>query len=311
MKIRFHATAFILAALLLAAACPRQAQARDYVMLIPMVEGLAEGAFSKVLKDFTAAVSKKTGIPLKWDDMKYPKGAKIGKKVLEAVKAGKADVVQMNGLDYLMVKNEVDDLMYPVFSMTLMKKPYTEACAFVRADSPYKTIADLKGKRWGGTDTMHSRYLMLLEGIDKPVDDHFGSMSYILDSDTKKPLDALLANKIDIYITSGFVVDMVRNADKNYAKGIRELKCAEYEHNWIFFASKKMDKEHIKTLVKTILQAHKDKDFAQFHFMLTAIKGNFIPFKAEELDTTKKILKLATDKGWLKEEQAWLKKHQD
>jgi ABC-type phosphate/phosphonate transport system substrate-binding protein len=309
MKTFARSTALALAALFFLAVFARPAPAKDYVMLVPMVEGLAEGSFAKVLKEFTATVSKKTGIPLRMEDMKYSKGAKIGKKVLDMVKAGKADVAQMNGLDYLMIKKDVDEVMYPVFSMTLMKKPYTEACAFVRADSSYKTIADLKGKKWAGTDTMHARYLMHIEGIDKPMAEFFGSMAYLLDSDTTKPLDALLAGKMDVYITSGFVVDMVRNANKDYAKGIRELKCAEYEHNWIFLASKNMDKEDIKTLVKTILRAHKDKDFAQFQFMLTAIQGNFIPFKAEEMETTKKILKLALDKGWLKEEQAWLKKN--
>jgi ABC-type phosphate/phosphonate transport system substrate-binding protein len=284
------------------------ARAKTYNFMIPVVKGLSVKAVPKMMDDFTKVISKKLGIDLQMTELPYYKGTKAAQGILKSVKSGKTDFTYIGAMEYLDNKSAIDAEMIPFFTLTMMKKKYSVACAYVKKDSTYKNMKDLRGKRWGGTETVPVRVLMYKDGVNEPMSKFFGSMSFVDDANVTKPLDKLLNNQLDVYVTMSYIVDMMKAANKDYATKLRELSCLEYEHNWIFFYKKGTPPDIVNGLKNSMLNVHKDQAFAQFRFILTAIQGNFVDFDPKDLDNTKKIYKFAKENGWFDEEKAFVSK---
>lgn len=282
---------------------------KKYVFMIPVLKGLSMGAVSKMMDDFTKIISKKMGLTVEMQEYQYKKGTKPAKSIIKKVKAGKVDFTYFNGLEYVMNKKLVDKYMKPMFTITMLNKPTSEVCAYVLKDKNFKELKDLKGKRWGGTDTIPTRWLIYTQKSKSPLKKYFGKMVYINDTNASDALDALLAGKIDVYVSQKHIVEMMRNSKADYTQKITPLVCADYEHNWVFFYEKDADESVVKEFRGRMLNVHKDKDFAQFKFLLTAIKGHFVPYESDQLKTTIKIAKLAKKYDWDKEEKSFLSKY--
>jgi ABC-type phosphate/phosphonate transport system substrate-binding protein len=296
-----------LALIALVAAGPSRANARDYVLMLPVVKGLSMGSLSRLMDDFTKVMSAKLNVKFTMKEYSYPKGYKVSMDLLQQAKAGKADFLYMDSIEYLLNKKEIDKVLTPYFTILMLKKNQTDVCAYVKKDSPYKSMKDLKGKTWGGVETLPARYLMYMDGVKTPMAKFFGKLKYVNDADITKPLDAIIAGDIDVYVTSSFIVEMAKGAKDVYRKDMRELSCETYEHNWIFFHKNDVPEDMAKKVKTALLRAHKDKDFAQFQFLLKAIQGNFADFEFKNMGHTAKVAKLIVDNGWLDEEQAFLK----
>ena len=284
---------------------------KKYIFLVPVLKGLSMGAVSKMMDDFTKVISKKMGVTVEMTEYEYKKGTKPAKSIVKKVKAGKADFTYFNGLEYVMNKKLVDKYMKPMFTITMLNKPTSEVCAYVLKDKDYKDIEDLKDKEWGGTDTIPTRWLLYTQKIKSPLKKFFGKMTYIDDTNAGTALDALVGGKIDVYVSQKHIVEMMRNSKPEYAQKTKSLVCADYEHNWIFFFDENTDMKVVKEFRNYMLNVHKDKDFAQFKFLLTAIKGHFVPYDPNELKTTTKIAKLVKKYDWDKEEKSFLSKYID
>ena len=302
-------TAALIAALsaLTAAAA---AAADSYVIDIPVLQGLSVGAIPKMMKDVAVVLSKKTGANITTREMSYKNGedADVFKRIIKDFRDGKADFALIHSpQQYVKFKSEADAVMTPFFAISINNKTQTSVCAYVRADSPIKTVADLKGKTWGGAHTMQARFLLNANGFNSPAKDFFGKLVFVDDTNVTTALDALLTGRMDVYTGISFIEQMARGANKKYATDIREFGCREYEATWLFVYRKGVGSDVVAKFKNIMLNAPKDKDFAQFKFLLTALKGKFVDFNPESLAVTQKTVQLSKKYGWEKEEKSFLK----
>jgi len=287
------------------------AAADKYVVALPVVEGLSVGSMPKLVKDVVNVMNKNTGLNFEVNEIKYKKGEleSIFLRSFKEVKDGKADFLYVvSPIQYIKYKAQVDALMTPVFAVQLDGKRSSNVCAYVKKDSPYKSLADLKGKVWGGVHTMEARALMNAQGINTPMAGYFKDLVFVDDAVLTQPFDALRSGKIDVNTTVSYIANMILNANKEYSSSIREIGCTEYEHNWMFLAKKTVPKDVVEKIKKELLSAHKNKDYAQFKVLMMAVKGRFVEFEPSALEHTAQLAALSKKYGWEKEEQDFVKK---
>lgn len=296
-----------LAALLIILFAGAAAQAKPYKFFVPISEGLSMGSLSNVLKDLAKTAQAKTGIQIQVVDYTYAKGEDVMSKLVDMFKKGDIDFAYMFSQDFIKYAKTGDNTIVPFFTITLFDKNYAEMCVYTRKDDNLKTLQSLKGSIWGGAHTVAMRYILYKNGIDQPVDKYFSRMVFINDSNTAAMLDALLDHQIDAAVMASFQTGMVRANNKKY-NALAETNCTEYEHNWVFVHRRDLDKDVAAKLKKTFLNAHKDRDFSKFHFLMKAIQGHFVDIAIKDLKTTKDIVDLAQDNGWYDEEKAFISK---
>lgn len=300
------------AAFFISAALPSRSSAdgKKYKIAVPVVQGLSVGSLSKMLKDMAVIIGKKSGIQLEVKEMNYKKGEDDESflRVMNDMKSGGSDFAMVNSpVRFVKFEKQAGEIMIPSFTTTLFNKKSSYACAFVRKAEPANSIADLKGKRWGGVHSFEARYLMHLAGINSPMKEFFSKVSFVDDTKLSDPLDALLANKIDVHVTLNYIGEMAIASNKKYQDGIRKFGCQEFEHNWIIFYKKGTPPDVVNKLKAIMLNVHKDKDFAQFKFLLSAIKGHFVDYDPNDMKTTRQIASLMVKHGWDKEEKEFVK----
>jgi len=300
---------FILVFLLCGAWVRPARGAEKYVFQVPMVEGLSVGGLASAFEAFMQIMSKKTGLQVDCQYYPFIKGSRPGRRILNKMKKGDIHFTYLYANEYLLMKDEVDAVMTPLFTIEMLKKNQTGVCALVRADAPYKSMAGTKGARWGGSETMRSRFLLHNDGVDQTLASFYKNMKYIDDGNIMVPLDELIDDKIDVYVTYALLYYMIANNNPKYKKEVKPLACADYEHNWIFFARNDVPPEVAKQVRATMVGAYKDPDYAKYRFLFKAIQGRFSPFDPKELNVTEKTVKLIKKHGWLEEETAFLKKH--
>lgn len=128
-------------------------------------------------KPVKAYLEKSLGVEIKWRSATDYAG------VIEGLKAGKIDIARLGPASYakawMVMKGEVEPLVgeldkrgdFGYFSVVIVKK-----------DSPYKTIEDLKGKRFAFADPNSTsghqapRYFLSEAGVD--ADEHFGQIAF-------------------------------------------------------------------------------------------------------------------------------------
>jgi ABC-type phosphate/phosphonate transport system substrate-binding protein len=310
MKVRLPAALAAVLLLLAAAFSGNAAAAEKYVLALPVVEGFGAGTLPKMLTELAKAISKKTGYDIQVKQIPYKKGEDdaLFLRLLKEFKAGNADfTIVSSPIRFVKYEKQANDVMIPTFTTSIFGKKQEEVCVYVRKDDPAKTFTDLKGKRWGGLHTMSTRLLMNASSINSPMKDFFSGVKYIDDTNITQPLDMLMANKIDAHVTTSYVARMAIGGNKKYQAGIREFGCKDYELNWLFVYRKGVPPAAVEKIKAEMLKAHKDKDYAQFKFMLSAIKGQFVDFATGDLQTTRTTTALMLKFGWEKEEKEFLK----
>ena len=295
--------ALVLAALFAAPA----ATAKPYTFFVPISEGLSMGSLSNLLREMGKTAEEKTGIEIEVVDYTYQKGEKVRHKVVDMFQNNNADFGYMFAQDFIKYAKTGDNTIVPMFTITLFNKPYSEFCFYTRKDENHESLEDMQGLIWGGAHTVAARYILYKNGIDEPLDEFFSNMVFINDSDTAAMMDALLDHQIDVAVMASFQTGMVTANNKKY-NALAETHCTEYEHNWVFVRHRDLPKDLVNTIKKTFLRAHKDRDFAKFHFIMQAIQGHFVDIDIKDLKTTKEIVDLAEEHGWYEEEEEFIEK---
>ena len=303
------AAVLLLAVFVSARGLAQESKSRKYIFQVPMVKGLSMGSMSQSFNSYMNAMSNLLGIKVEYQEYQFQKGTHPADDILKMVKAGKVDFTYLYASEYVMIKDEVDKVMTPFLTITMLKKRQTGVCAYVKKDAPYEKLSDLKGKKWGGTETMRTRFLLHREGIDEPLAKFFGSMTYIDDGDIRKPLDEVIDGKIDVYTAYELLASMLKSNNRKYVDELKQVGCGDFEHNWIFFYKNDVPKDIVGMVGRSMLQAHKDKELVHFKLLLTAIKGNFEKYDPKDLAATVKTVELMKKFKWMDEEQSFLKPH--
>ena len=125
---------FVLIMCVVCAAGLRPARAADtYVFQVPMVEGLSVGGLASAFEAFMQILSKKIGVQVDCEYYPFTKGSRPARKILNMVKKGDVHFTYLYASEYMMMKDEVDRVMSPMFTILMLKKNQTGVCALVRA----------------------------------------------------------------------------------------------------------------------------------------------------------------------------------
>jgi ABC-type phosphate/phosphonate transport system substrate-binding protein len=309
-KLMSRVTAIVILSLALACAAPAFA-ANKYVLDVPIPQGLSAGSLEKMLTELCKVLSKRVGVEISVKELKYPKGSdeEIFMTTLKDIKAGKADMALVAApLQYAKHKSEMDAVATPFLTLTLNNKTQGDICGYVRKESPYKSISDLKGKTWGGITTAQTRYFMFTKGINSTMKEFFGARKFIDDTNITSPLDQLLAKNVDVYFSPSYIYEMAKGGNKRYSSELRSFGCVDFEHSWFFVYRKSSSKDVMDKIKSIMVASDKDKDFKQFMFMLAAIKGKFVPYSASAMATTEKVgAAYKKNPGWEKEQTEFIK----
>lgn len=282
--------------------------------LLPVSEGLGSEGFTKMMTKLTGAVGEATGYGVNYEQIKYKIGSTADDIVYEKLKKGEAQISYVNSEEYVANTKKWDDIFVPAFTLMFNNKVYNEYCLYVPKDSNIKTVADAKGKTWGGVNTIYTRLILHDNGYDVPLSDFFSEAKYIVDSPVTHAIEAQQKGDIEVFTAVKSHIMMGGGVPKSGASDgkdtitYRELKCTEGNYGWVFGFSKTVDKPTMIDVTKSILKAHKDKEFSEFRVLFMAIKGNFERFRPEDLERTREIVHLSKELGWKKEELEHWKK---
>ena len=263
-------------------------------------------AIDSFLKTWEKVTLKATKLRMKFINYKYTPLEEPMNHILTEMNRNKVDFAMVFPAEYLIWLMHNRSNAVPLAGFTMFGKPYYSVCFYVRKDSAFKTILDLRGKRWGGTRTREMRFSMYESGIDEPVAKFFSEMKYIENTQGPPLFDALLTGKIDTFAMPDFQFKMLTNANKKY-RAIAPLNCREYEYNWMIVYRKGIPEEDVMKFKELLLTSHVNKDAAPLKFLFTVTKGRFISLDLKDLKNTKRIAELTDKKGWLKEEQDFIK----
>ena len=294
---------------LLAAAGLAKKSSKTYTFKMPVPKGLSMGSIPKLLQSAEDAIEKKTGMRIKVVEHPYAPMDDPVPDMLSDMDKKKLDFAMVFAVEYLRYKNKHKKLKArPLFTISMFGKTTYDVCVWTRKDDNIKKVKDLKGKTWGGSHTTYASYLLYKNKIKTDLDDFFGDMEYIADENVTDVMDPLLKKKIDVFIMPDYQVDMVRNADKKY-RAIDKSHCTEFEHNWLVVYRKGISKSGVKKFKKAFLNAHKDRDFRQFEFLMKAIEGRFVDYDSKKMKTSNKVAKLMDKYKWRDKEKAFMKKN--
>lgn len=298
-------------ALFLALAPGVCASAETYTFIMPVPKNLSIGSIAQLTKNAGAAINKKTGLNIVVQEYEYSYLDEPMFKLLDKLNAGQLDFLLAFPADYMRykIKNPKDKSL-PLFTVSMFGRHTHDVCFYTRASDGMSKPADLKGKSWGGARLRYPQYLLHEAGIDADPNKFFGKLAFMQEENINEMLDRVLKGDIDAISMPTYQVNMVINADKKY-KAIKSFGCKEYEHNWIIVYRKGIPKEHAEALKDAFLTAHKNKEFAQFKFLLTAIKGRFEAVDIQDLKNSIRIAKLMNKYKWIDKETAYLKKYKD
>lgn len=307
MKRFFHTTIAAFAVLLIVAATAAAAEGgKTYKIIFPIANGLSIGSTSQMVKEIGNATRKRTGLSIEMTEFRYQRDLDVAKSMMDLVKKNNLDFALISARDFARIDKKNKGVLVPMATITFFGKPVTSACMYTRKADNIKSAGDLKGKVWGGTSMIPVRYLLIKSGIKTPMKQFFGKQVFIIDENITNVMNALLDKKIDVFALQSLQFDMAKNADKKYA-AIEPQFCAEYEHSWILVARNNVPSDVVEKVKTVFLNSYKDKEFAQFKFLFTAIKGRFIAFDPTKMKATEEVLSLMEKNNWEKEDMAFIK----
>jgi ABC-type phosphate/phosphonate transport system substrate-binding protein len=286
-----------------------KAEGKQLVFITPTLIELANTSLGKMISDITVVLSKETGLDIKMDRPTYGHGDIATVLVLNAMKANKAQLGYVNGLEYADLMGKYPPNMFrPEFTIAFNGKKNREECMYVAKNSTVTDIKSMKGLVWGGEETYPARMLLHENGIDTPLASFFKQVKYVNTSPVTTVVEALMKGEIDAFTAekalmklSGGMVGSDKSKQVSASSAVKEVGCILYDNNWIFGFRNDVPKDISNKITQTMLSAHKDKAFKGFQFMFIAIKGNFVPFTDADFQRTLEIKKVKDKYGWEKE----------
>lgn len=267
--------------------------------------GVSAAQIDALYDKVSQIVMKKTGIKIEFVT------AEDSDEIIERLKSGEVQMASLESQVYIdAIESNVP--IRPVLNFTIKKKQYTPICIFVRKDSPEaEGLESLRGKRltlYGSWDWAYLQKYLVDNGIEENVTDYFSKV--LFGTNAQSELYSLVFKKADVMVASESSFIMESRLDKRFKK-IMKLECMGDYPNGPTVVRTDVDEEDVETLSKMLLNAHKDKDFKEFHMYFIAGEGHFTRVNAEYYEPFQERIAAAREAGWFEDYEKWKEQQQE
>ncbi|HOY64298.1 MAG: ABC transporter, phosphonate, periplasmic substrate-binding protein [bacterium ADurb.Bin236] len=283
-----------------------RSEAREkYVLKLPVIEGFATDKLMTMFQDMAKVISQKIDADITVDKLTFRHGDRM--VAVRDLETGAADFAYLNGMEFAEYqKSGKKDLMM-LFTLSMNKSTILNQCLYVRKGE-IMTVEALRGKKWGASQLLPTRFLLYKKGINEPLEKFFSSVRFVSDAPIPNIVGALDAKDIDVFSAAESAVRLSGELNKKSAT-FAPLYCEPFESTWVFVARSGVPSPVALKLRDIMTTAHRNPEFNGFKFAFAMIDGNFTALdeRAKKLNET--TYELVRKNGWLKEEDAFIKKH--
>lgn len=280
---------------------------KEFVATFPVHNEYKISYIQQFFEGIDSIIEKKLGVPVKIQEYPYSYLDEPVAGILDLMNEGKTDFAMIYPVEYHYYLMDHKTNAIPIFVLEMNGNKYAKMCLYTRKEDNITDIKQLKGKTWGGARTRNVRYLLYKEEIDDPVDEYFGKMVFITDSQPKLHVESLLKKEIDVFTLPDVNIKLFLGGNKKDMEKIRVSGCEEYLNSWLFVVRKDVPVEIREKAKDIFLNLHDDPDFGQFRYSLRVIKGKFTEVTVSDIYDAMKSAVAYKNHGWLKEEMDFLK----
>jgi len=280
-------------------ACRVLSQAKVYTFSLPILDEIAGSNLGIMLNDVVKVISEKTGIKSEVKKRTFTRGEQTLPITRQSFEKDNTDFGLVFSEDYvrLIKENDRNPVIVPLAVLSMNGHKEMEICFYVKKNSSYNKVGDLKGGKVGAATASSIRYLLHKEaGYDDSLFNFFSDVKFISDMNVSDLVKSTIAGEIDTFAVNKYSYAIANKGPE--AGQLKTLACAPYVLNFIIAAHRGVDPV-LTSKVKTLfLKAHKDEAFSRFKFLFTAIKGKFENISKDDLKNTRAVMELLEKYNW-------------
>jgi ABC-type phosphate/phosphonate transport system substrate-binding protein len=292
------------------AAAQQNQNGAKFLFIAPMFNiqgaGISIDAIRQIGENMIGMLKKRVGVDVEYEMVG---SAEMGQEealdlAMERLKTG-GDMSWMDYPHYLKALKAG----LPIGIVAMMQigdSPLYKNCLYALKNSPYKTAADLRGKRTAGgpsLDWASMRSLLYANKIDERPDRFFDDLVPM--STFFASMNGVLLKRLDAVLLSEPIFNLFRKNNPNYDK-LAPVVCAEGSPNtFIPVYRKTVDPKILAALRSLIFNADTDKDMGAVRPFLEAANIKFVEPDEASLKRIDRLYREAEERGWFKEEKQY------
>ncbi len=276
-----------------------------YVLKLPVIEGFATDKLMTMFQDMARVISKKIDADITVDKLTFRHGERM--VAVRDLETGAADFAYLNGIEFAEYQRTGKKDLMMLFTLSMNKSTILKQCLYVRKGE-IMTVEALRGKKWGASQLLPTRFLLYKKGINEPLEKFFSSVRFVSDAPIPNIVAALDSKDIDVFSAAESAVRLSGELNKKTATFV-PLYCEPFESTWVFVARSGVPSTVALKLRDIMTTAHRNQEFNNFKFAFAMIDGNFTALDERAKNLNDSTYELIRKNGWLKEEDAFIKKH--
>jgi len=276
-----------------------------YVLKLPVIEGFATDKLMTMFQDMARVISKKIDADITVDKLTFRHGERM--VAVRDLETGAADFAYLNGIEFAEYQRTGKKDLMMLFTLSMNKSTILKQCLYVRKGE-IMTVEALRGKKWGSSQLLPTRFLLYKKGINEPLEKFFSSVRFVSDAPIPNIVAALNSKEIDVFSAAESAVRLSGELNKKTATFV-PLYCEPFESTWVFVARSGVPSTVALKLRDIMTTAHRNQEFNNFKFAFAMIDGNFTALDERAKNLNDSTYELIRKNGWLKEEDAFIKKH--
>lgn len=184
----------------------------------------------------------------------------------------------------------------PIISYTFKGITNNRSCLYVRKDSPYKSIEDLKGATISMADSTFD-YILLRKLVKDRPEAFFGELSANGDADS--PAYAFYLKRKDALFTTLQQIEFLKMNNPGVIKGIRELVCSHDYGSLPILASPEVPQKLVPGMIDMINGIAKGEKLRHFQLFALFMKGQAVTTGFDDYKWTIDVYTKAVEDGWV------------
>ncbi len=222
-------------------------------------------------------------------------------KLEQALKKGEIDFFLTD--TYSILYRAVKQYGYqPFMAYSMYGQKMHKYCVFVKDKSPYKTPADLKGKKLV-TYKYDDVIYFLREIIDGEQPDKFFKIKTVKDSVAS--IYSLTLDQTDSVLVSNYGFEYAKMTNPGAVKALRELECSQPLYSVPISFRKGTSQEAVNAFVKIFQNAEKSEDLKKYRPLVKMVKLTYFPVTEKDIAPMFSIIENARKRGWDKDYEKW------